>query len=332
MTLEGPSAFSRVSPRPLPSGDLDLLAVGEAVVDLISGEETDSLREARTFQAHAGGSPANIARTVACLGGSAALVARVGDDPFGHFLRAELEGAGVLCDHLVLDPEARTTVIFVSHTRGTPDFLAYRDADTRLAPEQVTEEAVGRARAVHVSAFALSRLPARRAAERALRLGRTRGCVVSVDPNYSPRLWPDRAEAMRVLERALALATLTKPSLDDALRLFGPGLSPEACVRRFHELGPPVVVLTMGAEGVLVSEEGRILHIPAFPVPVADVTGAGDAFWGGFLVALLDGLPLPDCARFAQRIAERKLFTVGPMTERIDRRILYAGLDSEKNL
>jgi sugar/nucleoside kinase (ribokinase family) len=152
---------SRAHPRPIPSGDLDLLAVGEAVVDLISVEETDSLRDARTFRLHVGGSPANVARTVSRLGGRAALVARVGDDPFGHLLRAELEGTGVLCDHLVLDPDARTTVIFVSHTRGTPDFLAYRDADFRLAPEQVTEEAIGRARVVHVSAFALSRSPAR---------------------------------------------------------------------------------------------------------------------------------------------------------------------------
>lgn len=322
----------RVHPRPIPPGDLDLLAVGEAVVDLISVEETDSLRDARTFRVHAGGSPANIARTVACLGGKAALVARAGDDPFGHLLRAELEGAGVLCDGLILDPDARTTVIFVSHTRGTPDFLAYRDADFLLAPEQVTEEAIGRARVVHVSAFALSRPPARHAAERALRLGRERGCVLSVDPNYSPRLWPDRADATATLEQALSLATLTKPSLDDARRLFGPGLSPEACVRKFHELGPPVVVLTMGPEGVLVSEGGRIQHIPALPVPVADVTGAGDAFWGGFLVAMLDGLPLPDCARFAQRVAAQKLSVVGPLTEQIDRWALYAGLEGEKHL
>lgn len=320
----------RVHSRPSPPGDLDLLAVGEAVVDLISVEETGSLRDTRAFRLHVGGSPANVARTVARLGGRAALAARVGDDPFGHLLRAELEGAGVLCDYLVLDSDARTTVIFVSHTRGTPDFLAYRDADFRLAPEQVTEEVIGRARVVHISAFALSRPPARHAAERALHLGRERERILSVDPNYSPRLWPDREDALETLERALSMATLTKPSLDDARRLFGPGFSPEDCVRRFHELGPPVVVLTMGPEGVLVSEGGHIQHIPALSISIADATGAGDAFWGGFLVALLDGLPLPDCARFAQHVAARKLVTVGPLTERIDRHALYAELSGEK--
>lgn len=323
---------TRIHSHPSPPADLDLLAVGEAVVDLISLEEADSLRDTRTFRLHVGGSPANVARTVAQMGGRAALVARVGDDPFGHLLRAELERAGILCDHLVLDPDARTTVIFVSHTRGTPDFLAYRDADVRLAPEQVTEEVIGRARVVHVSAFALSRPPARYAAERALRLGHERECILSVDPNYSPRLWPDREDALETLERALSIATLTKPSLDDARRLFGSGLSPEDCVRRLHELGPPIVVLTMGSEGVLVSERGHIQHIPALSVSIADATGAGDAFWGGFLVALLDGFPLPDCARFAQHIAARKLVTVGPLTERIDRYALYAELNGKKRL
>ncbi len=310
--------------------ELDLLLVGEALVDLISLEETASLQEARTFRMYAGGSPANIAQAVAWLGGRAALVACVGDDPFGHFLRAELEAASVLCDYLTTDPTARTTVIFVSHTRGTPDFLAYRDADFRLRPEHIPEEVIARVRVVHASSFALSRPPARHAVERALRLGHERGCIVSLDPNYSPRIWPDRKEAMEVLERTLALATLTKPSMDDAQRLFGPGLSPEAYIQRFHEMGPSTVVLTMGGEGVLVSEAGRIEFVPPLPVSIADATGAGDAFWGGFLVALLNGDPLSRCVRFAQRVAARKLAAVGPLSRRIDRTEIYSELNAEE--
>ncbi len=310
--------------------DLDLLAVGEALVDLISLEETVSLRGARTFRMHAGGSPANIAANMARLGGRAALAACIGDDPFGHFLRAELEAAGVLCEYLVVNPSVQTTVIFVSHTQGTPDFLAYRDGDHHLGPEQVPEEAIIRSRAVHGSAFALSRPPARQAVLRALRLGREWGRVVSVDPNYSPRIWPDREEAMQVIWQALALATLTKPSLDDARRLFGPNLTPEGYIQRFHDLGPSIVVLTMGAEGVLLSEGGRIQHIPSLPVSVVDATGAGDAFWAGFLIAFLDGNPPVRCVRFAQRVAVRKLAVVGPFPAKIDRGEIYTELDAEE--
>ena len=62
----------------IPEGDLDLLAIGETVVDLISVEETDSLRHAHTFRKYLGGSPANIAVYVAKLGGASAIISKMG--------------------------------------------------------------------------------------------------------------------------------------------------------------------------------------------------------------------------------------------------------------
>jgi len=92
----------------------------------------------------------------------------------------------------------------------------------------------------------------------------------------------------------------------------------------FHDLGPATVILTMGKDGVIVSSEGKILaQIPARPIKVVDVTGAGDSFWAGFLVALLDGHPLEQCARFAREVVELKLTAVGPLPNTIDRMALY---------
>ncbi len=310
----------------IPEGDLDLLAVGEAVVDFISTEEADSLREAHTFRRFPGGAPANVAAYLARLGGQATLIAKVGADAFGHFLQASLEHTGVLTDHLVFDPAAHTTAVFIAHPRGTPDFAVFRGADARLRPDEVDEHAVQRAKVVHASAFALSREPCRSAVEKAFRLARHHDKLVSLDPNYSPRVWPDREEAQEVLGRVLRYASITKPSLDDAQRLFGGGQQPEAYIARYHEMGPQVVVFTMGAKGVLFSDGNALTHIPARPVRAVDVTGAGDAFWAGFLVAWLDGNPLPRCMRFAQEIARRKLTTFGPLQGAINRQAVYAQL------
>jgi sugar/nucleoside kinase (ribokinase family) len=84
----------------------------------------------------------------------------------------------------------------------------------------------------------------------------------------------------------------------------------------------------MGSKGILLSQGGEITHIPARPVEVVDVTGAGDSFWAAFLVALLDGNSLQRCALFAREIVEIKLTTVGPLPANIDRRAVYAELEA----
>jgi sugar/nucleoside kinase (ribokinase family) len=311
----------------IPEGDLDLLAIGETLVDFISVEEAESLRKAYTFRKYQGGSPANIAVNVAKLGGISAVLSKTGIGNFGQFLKAELQRAGVVTDYMVMDHRVHTTVVFVSRTAGTPDFEAFRAGDYMLEPAEVQEEAVARARVIHASTFALSREPCRSAVEKAFQLAQEHGKIVSLDPNYSRQVWPNYREARDVLGRMLRYATITKPSLDDAGRIFGAGQERETYVERFHEMGPTVVVLTMGADGILLSEEGDVTHIPARKVEVVDATGAGDSFWAGFLTALLDGSSLQRCALFAREIVERKLATVGPLPDSIDRDEVYATVD-----
>jgi sugar/nucleoside kinase (ribokinase family) len=311
----------------IPGGDLDLVAIGETVVDLISVEETDWLRDATTFRKYQGGSPANVAVVVARLGGQSAVVSKIGSGAFGQFLKAELQKSGVLTDYLVMDSRVHSSVIFISRTAGTADFEAFRSGDYRLEPGEVDEGAIERAKVVHASTFSLSREPCRSAVEKGFQLAQARSKIISLDPNYSPVIWPDRREAHAVIRRMMGYATITKPSLDDAARLFGRGHTPEVYIDLFHEMGPRVVVLSMGAGGVLLSQEGEFAHIPARPVEVVDATGAGDAFWAGFLVALLDGNPLKRCALFAREIVERKLAMVGPLPDTIDRQAMYAEID-----
>ena len=311
----------------IPDGDLDLLAIGETLVDFISVETASSLQQAATFQRYLGGSPANIAVYVAKLGGKAAVISKTGIGAFGQFLKSELQHHGVNTDYLIMDSHTHTSVIFVSRTAGTPDFEAHRSGDYQLAPAEVSEEAIARARVVHASTFALSREPCRSAVGFALQLARELGKIVSLDPNYSPRIWPDYEEAKRVIHAMYRHATITKPSLDDAQRLFGPGHEPEQYIQMFHAMGPRLVILTMGKDGVLISQDAKpASHVPARPVEIVDATGAGDSFWAGFLAALLDGNPLERCALFAREIVELKLTTVGPLPFSIDRREIYARL------
>jgi fructokinase len=303
---------------------LDVLTIGETVVDFISVEKTDTLSNASTFRRYLGGSPANIAVYVSKLGGESAVIAKTGIGAFGQFLKSELQRHGVTTDYLSMDHRTHTTVIFVSSTAATPDFEEFRSGDYLLRPEEVSGEAVSRTKVVHASTFALSREPCRSAVIRAFREAREMGKTVSLDPNYSRRVWPDHKEARRVIRDAYRYVNVTKPSADDAGRIFGPDHESEQYIEMFHDLGAETVVFTMGEEGNLISEDGKITaHVPARPVEVVDATGAGDAFWAGFLIATLDGNPVKRSVLFAREIVERKLTTKGPLPADIDREEIY---------
>jgi sugar/nucleoside kinase (ribokinase family) len=312
---------------------LDVLTVGEMVVDFISAEKTDTLSNASTFRRYLGGSPANIAVYVSKLGGTSAVIAKTGIGAFGKFLKSELQRHGVTTDYLSMDHRTHTTVIFVSSTAATPDFEEFRSGDYLLSPEEVSEEAVSRTKVVHASTFALSREPCRSAVIGTFSMAREMGKIVSLDPNYSRRVWPDYKEARKVIREAYRYVDVTKPSADDARRVFGPDYEPEQYTEMFHDLGARTVVFTMGEEGSLISEDGKITaHVPTRTVDVVDVTGAGDAFWAGFLTATLDGNSAERSVLFAREIVEQKLRTKGPLPADIDRAEIYANLQDDQAL
>ncbi|CAA9496996.1 MAG: Glycosyltransferase [uncultured Rubrobacteraceae bacterium] len=313
---------------------LDVLTVGESLVDFISHEFRISLRTADRFSRYLGGQPANVAVYVAKLGGRSAVVTKVGADYFGEFVEDQLGRHGVSTEGLHRAPGEPTTSAFVTRTVNVPDFQVNRGADALLSIREVPDELVERARAVHTSAFALSRDPQRLAVRRAMRLGARLGKVVSLDPNYDPRVWPDREEAWEVLAEVLPYVTVVKPSLEDARRLFDPNMSDdaleEACLDTFHDLGARVVVMTRSGGVVDVSDGDSVERVGPLPkVEIQSVTGARDAFWSALLVAHLDGKSWPACVRFAHEVAALKLGVEGHVERMIDREVIYGRLGLE---
>jgi len=306
-----------------PEGDIDVLSVGEALVDFISTEAVDKVEQANGFRPYLGGSVTNLAANVARLGGRAAVAARVGDDPFGRFVRREMEQQGVITDYLKTDAATRTTLAFITRSAATADFVIYRGSDARLSPDDVPQAAIERARVVHTSAFALSQESSRTVVLDALCRARARGCLISLDPNYHPSLWDASRPTAEVLAEACRHVDVVKPSRVDCQRLFGADLSLSDCARRFHDWGVRKVILTQGPQGISVYEEGQLIHVKSREVLVNDATGAGDAFWAGFLVATLDGRSLYEAVLFGREVAEMKVGTVGPIADTLDKEAIY---------
>jgi fructokinase len=301
----------------------DLLALGEALVDLISTTVTASLSEARTYNRFMGGQVTNLAVNMALLGKRSTIAACVGEDGFGRFLKGQIENSNVITDHLQFTAEAPTSLSIMTRETQTADFLIARGADAYLRSTPAIEAAAASSRIVHASAFGLSREPARTTILNALQIAHEAGGLVSLDPNYHPKIWPDTSDFPAILKEAYRYATLSKPSLDDCSRLFGHGQEPADYVRKFLDWGCQIVALTMGARGLLLAtSSGDLYHVQSNAIPVVDATGAGDAFWAGFLTELLNGAAVVDAARMGQVVAEIKLGKVGPLNQLPDADVL----------
>ncbi|WP_428668204.1 carbohydrate kinase family protein [Runella sp.] len=302
-----------------------LVSVGELLADLIGTEFTQNLSDTEIFKRYQGGSPANLAANMARLGNSTALVACVGNDNIGAYLVAKVAETGVDTNYIARDTFAPTSIVLVSRTKGTPDFIAYRTADRMIRPEYISDDLLQNASFFHTTCFALSQEPAQSAIVGAAGRAQAAGCIVSLDANYAPSIWPDRLQAQQVIRNYCQTGAFIKLSEDDAERIFGQILSNDAVIAQFHAMGAQLVCLTLGGKGSIVSSNyGKdYVEIAGRSIEVKDATGAGDSYWAGFLTAWLDGRSPAECAQAGANIATLKISTVGPLPATVDRAILY---------
>lgn len=310
--------------------DIDIIAAGELLIDFISTDFAEELDEVSQFVKLPGGSPANLAGNMARLGKQAVLVSSVGQDDMGSFLLRYVASLGVdtSCLRQVAEP---TTLILVTRSRQVSNFEAYRLADVQLSAEQLPDGLLARARIFHTTCFGLSREPARSSILGASQRAAALGARPSIDVNYAQKIWPDRAEAQRVVAAYCALGAWVKCSEVDWERLMGAPLTDAAAAAaHFLSLGAHTACLTLGDRGSLLSAvDEETVFLPARSIDVKDTTGAGDAFWSGFLAARLDGHGLLASARVGRKMAERKLAHLGPLPPGLVKEAVYAALAEE---
>ena len=289
-----------------------LLVVGDVVTDVVARHRgplapgTDTAAVIRTLP---GGAGANVACWAACAGcPDVRLLGRVGAEAAGWHER-ELTASGVR-PHLVVDPSAATgTVICLVDTGAAAErtFLTDSGASLRLEPADWSDGLLDGVARLHLSGYLLFAESSRALAEVALTGARARGIPVSLDPastGFLTGLGTDRFLAF-----AAGLDVLL-PSRDEACLLTG--LPDGAAATAELSRRVPLVVTKLGAAGALVAGAGEIrAHVPAPPVVPRDTTGAGDAFTGAFLAALLAGAEPEAAAAEGCRSGARAVERVG---------------------
>lgn len=299
---------------------IDIICIGEVLIDFIGHEINTSINRTKDYHRFLGGSPTNVAVNASRLGLKSVLVASCGQDGLGDYVVRKLKSNNVNTASIRKSDTAPTSVIFVSKSTETPDFIPYRQADCEIFESQLSDETIADAKIFHTTCFALSKNPARQTILNRAKKAKELGLKLSIDINFSERIWPDREEAKQVLKEYLANDPLVKLSEDDCYRLFAEVKSEDYIFDYFHNLGASTICLTKGKNGVAVSDvkEGLLFQEAAKIDEIKDTTGAGDAFWTGFLFAQIENKTLNECITIAQKLASIKLQNVGRLPDNIN--------------
>ncbi len=242
------------------------------------------------LQTFPGGKGANQAVAARRIGAQVAMIGRVGQDAFAAPLLQALGNAGVDSSHVLQDPSAATGVaIIVVDQKGQNSIVVCSGANAHLSPQDIrsAESTIAGA-----DALLLQLESPLETVREAAEIARDHGVRVILNP----------APARPLPEALLRNVDVLVPNESEASLLTGLPVKDipqvEAAAARLHEMGAEAVVVTLGERGALYLYKGESHRVPAFEVTPVDTTAAGDAFMGGFAVALAEGKPFAEAVRW----------------------------------
>ncbi|MFG6404097.1 MULTISPECIES: sugar kinase [unclassified Microbacterium] len=290
-----------------------LLAVGETMAMVAPAD--GSVADADEFLVDAGGAESNVAAHVAALGHDSRWFSRLGDDALGRRVAGQLVERGVDVSSVIFDAVHPTGLYVKDPGRGVVYYRRGSAAShlTALDADGVSFDGVD---VVHVSGItaAISDTAAG-FLDRLIDRARRAGVIVSIDVNHRPVLWAP-GEAARALDALARRADILFTGRDEAEALWATATD-EDIRRHFPEVGE--LIVKDGEIGATVFAGGARVFEPSHRVDVVDAVGAGDAFAGGYLAALLTALPPNGRLRSGHARAALTLQTVG---DSIDGRVL----------
>jgi ribokinase len=245
----------------------------------------------RTFALGPGGKGSNQSVAAAMAGGQTHFITRLGKDDFAAIARSTWARAGVRPE-VTEDAESYTgaAFIFLEEATGNNAIIVSPGAAARITPQDLE----ARADLIRGASVFVTQLEQPIEAARAgLRIAREAGVTTILNP----------APAAALDDALLALCDYLTPNESEAEALTGLPvttlLEAEAAADALLARGVGAVVITLGANGALYRDRSRSVHVPVISAgPVVETTGAGDAFNGGFAVALSEGRDVVEAMRF----------------------------------
>jgi sugar/nucleoside kinase (ribokinase family) len=285
-----------------------VLCLGDIMLDVtavVGAPIKQGVETRASISTQGGGAAANVASWLAVSGTPAHLIARVGDDPAGRTVLAELDRFGVEHSHTII-PGAHTGVVVVLvDALGERTMFPDSGANSGLSPADLPP--LDDITAVYLSGYPLVNPKSRMGALEILGIVNEMGLPVIFDPSTVGVLLDVGLNQVREWLTMVDVVVLNE---EEAQFLSGKS-SPIEAAAALLEL-TPLVVIKRGGMGALAQARGSALvQIPAVEVSVIDTTGAGDAFAAGFIQGWIQKRELLDSLHSGAELAAKCVQIVG---------------------
>jgi sugar/nucleoside kinase (ribokinase family) len=332
---------------PVTETRLDVLAIGDAIVDVIATSDDDFLAAERLIKGSmqvldagaatrlyskmsqaretSGGSAANTMAGVAALGGRAGFIGQVASDQLGEIFAHDIRALGVEFRTPPLKgglPTGRCLILVTPDAQRTMN--TFRGAAHELTREALDAEQIRVAAILYLEAYLWRSSGPRSAMDEAMRIAHQAGRKVAFTLSDIACIAPHRAEMMAMLD-AGAIDMLF--ANDNEVRELA-GLSDRDAAVAVLQDKVPLLVVTCGPEGALAVEKGRRVAVPIARLGggVVDTTGAGDLFAAGFLHGQAQGRGLEESLRIGSIAAAEVISHFGARPEADLRALVEAEL------
>ena len=248
---------------------------GEVLIDLLPDGEKQ--------KAVVGGGPANTAVALSKLGIKAQFINGISTDSYGKACRQYLESVGVLLDYVnYLDsPTSLATVTLDKQGKAIYEFLIDGTATFNYAPEELPNLLNVIPSVLYIGTLVTVLEPSASVLHKWASVIKSIAPIV-FDPNIRPAVMPDRKLYLEQVMRFVEIASVVKVSEDDLNWLY-PSVEIDEVAHGWLELGPKLIVVTLGDKGIYGYRNGEKASVEAVKTKVIDTVGAGDTV-GAILV------------------------------------------------
>jgi 5-dehydro-2-deoxygluconokinase len=283
------------------SNPFDLITIGRSGVDIYPLQDGVGLEDVETFGKFLGGSSTNVAVAAARHGLKVATITRTGDDPFGRYVRREIDRLGV-SNEFVRTVEGLNTPVTFCEIFPPDDFPLYfyrkpTAPDLVIHGDELDLDSIRSARIYWSTVTGLSEEPSRSAHHAAWDY-RDRIANTVLDLDYRPMFWSSPAEASEQVELALQKVTVAVGNREECAVAVGE-TEPMRAADALLDRGIKLAVVKQGPKGVLAKTRTETVEVPPYFVDVVNGLGAGDGFGGALAYGLSQNWSLERVLQFA---------------------------------